>query len=283
MLNVYTDFAVNEAALPVIPGRKSQSEKFAGAVNSYSIEAMMGDTRALQAATSHDLGQNFARAFEIQYLDPNNQMQYCWTTSWGLSTRVVGAIIMTHGDNQGLVMPPRLAPIQVVIIPFFKNDEERSKVMPVVERLSQELKTFRLKVDDRTEVTPGYKFKDWEMRGVPLRVEVGPKDVEKGSVALARRDRPGREGKSFEPQENLAARVAELLEDIQSTLLKKAAAFRDAHIFAVDNYDELKNAVQNGWAYAWWCGSAEWEAKIKEETKASTRNIPLDQPGGSGR
>jgi prolyl-tRNA synthetase len=283
MLDIYADFAINEAALPVISGRKSQTEKFAGAVNSYSIEGMMGDTRALQSATSHDLGQNFAKAFEIQYLDQTNQLQYCWTTSWGLSTRVIGAIIMTHGDDQGLVLPPRLAPIQVVIVPIYRSDEERSRVMPVVERIRSELGSVRVKVDDRTGVTPGFKFNDWELRGVPLRIEIGPKDVEKGSVALARRDVPGREGKAFVPQEGLAARVADLLVEIQAGLLAKATAFRDAHIFEVDSYEALTEAVQNGWARAWWCGNDACEARVKEDTRATTRNIPTDQPGGSGR
>ena len=167
---------------------------------------MMGDTKALQAGTSHYLGQNFAKAFDIQYLDVNNNQQFCWTTSWGLSTRFIGAIIMTHGDDQGLILPPKLAPIQVVIVPIFKNDDEKSMVMPVVERLSQELKSFRIKVDDREGLTPGFKFNDWEMRGVPLRIEVGPKDVEKGTVALARRDMPGKPGKSFVPQTQIAPR-----------------------------------------------------------------------------
>lgn len=283
ILDAYTDFAVNDGAVPVIRGRKSHTEKFAGANASYAMEAMMGDTRALQAGTSHNLGQNFAKAFNIQYLDVNNQLQYCWTTSWGVSTRFIGAIIMTHGDDQGLVLPPRLAPIQVVIVPIYKNDEEKSKVMPVVERLRAELRAFRLKVDDRTEVTPGFKFNDWEMRGVPLRIEVGPKDVDKGSVALARRDKPGREGKSFVSQEGLAQTVAGLLEEIQAALLKKATDFRDANIHDVETYDELKQVVQDGWAFAWWCGSADCEAKVKEDTRATTRCIPLDQPGGSGR
>ena len=170
MLEIYTRFAYDDAAVPVIQGRKSDSEKFAGALRSYSIEAMMGDTRALQAGTSHNLGQNFAQAFEIRYLDINNQLQYCWTTSWGLYTRFIGAIIMTHGDDQGLILPPRLAPIQVVIVPIFRNDVEKSLVMPVVERLRQELKSYRLKVDDRADLTPCFKFNDWEMRGVPLRI-----------------------------------------------------------------------------------------------------------------
>jgi prolyl-tRNA synthetase len=282
MLETYTRFAVDDAAVPVIPGKKSSTEKFAGANRSYTIEAMMGDTRALQAGTSHNLGQNFAKAFEIQYLDVNNQQQFCWTTSWGLSTRFIGAIIMTHGDDQGLVMPPKLAPIQVVIVPIWKNDAEKALVMPVVDRVRQELGEFRVKVDDRTEVTPGFKFNDWELRGVPLRIEIGPKDVEKNSVAIARRDRPGRAGKTFVSQDQLAKQVREMLADIQSSLLAKATEFRDSNIHDPKDYGELKEVVQNGWALSWWCGSADCEAKIKEETRATTRCIPLDQPGGSG-
>lgn len=282
MLEIYTRFATDYAAVPVIPGRKSSSEKFAGAIHSYSIEAMMGDTKALQAGTSHMLGQNFARAFEIQYLDPNNELQYCWTTSWGVSTRFIGAIIMTHGDDQGLIMPPKLAPIQVVIVPIYKNDEERSKVMPVVEKIQSDLASLRVKVDDRSEVTPGFKFNDWEMRGVPLRLEIGPKDVEKGSVMAARRDIPGRDGKSFLPQENILSAVNDLLTQIHISLFERARAFRDSHIQTVNTYNELVSAVEKGWAYAWWCGSGECEAKVKEDTKATTRCIPMDQPGGSG-
>ena len=283
MLEVYTRFAVDDAAVPVIPGRKSNTEKFAGAVHSYSIEAMMGDTKALQAGTSHLLGQNFAKAFDIQYLDVNNELQYCWTTSWGVSTRFIGAIIMTHGDDQGLIMPPRLAPIQVVIVPIYKNDEERSKVMPVVEKIRAELKTIRVKVDDRTEVTPGFKFNDWELRGVPLRLEIGPKDVEKGSVMAARRDIPGREGKSFLPQDNILQSVSDLLVNIQTSLLERAIAFRDSHIFEVTSYEELLTAVEKGWAFSWWCGDPGCEAKVKEDTKATTRCIPMEQPGGNGK
>jgi prolyl-tRNA synthetase len=282
MLETYADFARNEAAVPVITGQKSESEKFAGAQSTYSIEAMMGDTKALQSGTSHFLGQNFAKAFNIQYLDPQNTLQYCWTTSWGLSTRFIGAIIMTHGDDQGLIMPPRLAPIQAVIIPIYRNDAEKSLVMPVVDRIRQELSAFRIKVDDRTEVTPGFKFNDWEMRGVPVRIEVGPKDVEKNSVAIARRDVPGKAGKSFVTQDNLAAQLDTLLKDIHQSLYNKALNFRDANIHEPKDYDDLKNIVQNGWAYAWWCGDAECEAKIKEETKATTRNIPLDQEEDHG-
>jgi len=283
MLNVYTRFAVDDAAVPVVPGRKSSAEKFAGAARSYSIEAMMGDTRALQAGTSHNLGQNFAKAFEIRYLDAQNELQYCWTTSWGFSTRFVGAIIMTHGDDQGLVLPPKLAPIQVVIVPIFRSDAEKALVMPVVERVRQELSPFRIHVDDRTEVTPGFKFNDWELRGVPLRIEIGPKDVEKGTLAVARRDMPGKAGKSFITQDQLAGQVAEFLSDIHASLFDKARTFRDEHIFDPKDYEELKEVVKQGWAFSWWCGSAECETKIKEEAKATTRCIPLEQPGGTGK
>ncbi|WP_322807483.1 proline--tRNA ligase [Thermanaerothrix sp.] len=284
MLHVYTDFAYNEAAVPVIPGRKSETEKFAGAVQSYTIEAMMGDTRALQAGTSHFLGQNFARAFDIQYLDRNNQLQYCWTTSWGLSTRFIGAIIMTHGDDQGLILPPRLAPIQIVIVPIYRSDAEQSQVMAVATQLHKQLSTrFRVKVDDRSEVTPGFKFNDWELRGVPLRIEIGPKDVEKGVLTVARRDIPGKAGKSTLYPDNLEAQFAQLLDDIHQSMLKRATQFRDEHIFDPKDYDELREVVQHGWAFSWWCGSAECEAKVKEDTKATTRCIPLEQPGGEGR
>jgi len=285
MLNVYADFAINEAAVPVIKGVKSQTEKFAGAVMSTTIEAMMGDTRALQSGTSHFLGQNFAKAFNIQFLDENNTLQYAWTTSWGLSTRFIGAIIMTHGDDQGLILPPRLAPIQVVIVPILKSDLASAPVMETVQRVEAELKAagLRVKVDSRTEVTPGFKFNDWEMRGVPLRIEIGPKDVEKGTVALARRDRPGKEGKSFVPQSGLVATVTDLLANIQQSLLARATAFRDSHIHEPKDYAELTEIVQNGWAYAWWCESAECEAKVKEDTKATTRCIPLEQEEGHGK
>lgn len=285
MLDVYADFAINEAAVPVIKGIKSESEKFAGAVQSTTIEAMMGDRRALQAGTSHFLGQNFARAFDIQYLDWHNQLQYVWTTSWGLSTRFIGAIIMTHGDDQGLILPPRLAPIQIVIIPIYKNDSEKSAVMAVVDRLSTELKEagFRVKIDPREEVTPGFKFNDWEMRGVPLRIEIGPRDVQNETVALARRDIPGKTGKTFVPQTGLANRVGEMLKAIQQSMLENATAFRDKNIHEPKDYAELKEIVQDGWAFAWWCGDPACEARVKEETKATTRCIPLEQPKGSGK
>jgi len=285
MLDVYADYAITDAAVPVIKGRKSDSEKFAGAMRSYTIEAMMGDKRALQSGTSHNLGQNFAEAFGIQFLDRNNELQYCWTTSWGLSTRFIGAIIMTHGDDQGLVLPPNLAPYQVVIIPIYRNDEEKSQVFPVVARIKTELTAagIRLKVDDREEVTPGFKFNDWEMRGVPLRIEIGPKDVAKNSVAFARRDIPGKSGKSFVSQDGLTQQVASTLASIQISLLEKATRFRDTHIFSATDYDSLKEIIsREDWAFAWWCGDVACETQIKSDSKATNRCIPLEQDGGEG-
>lgn len=285
MVDVYTDFAKNEAAIPVIPGRKSDSEKFAGADITYSLEAMMGDGKALQFCTSHNLGQNFARAFDIRYLDKAGVLQHCWTTSWGLSTRTVGAIIMVHGDDQGLILPPRLAPFQLVIVPIFKTDEEKSSVLENAHRLRKGLidAGIRVRMDEREGMSPGFKFNDWEMRGVPLRLELGPKDVAKGSVVLARRDRPGKEGKSFVPQQGIAAAVSQLLEEIQKSLHDRALEVRKAHTMEPAEYGEFKKAVETGFAFAWWCGSADCEAKIKEETKATMRCIPLEQPGGSGQ
>ena len=208
MLGVYTDFAVNDAAIPVIPGRKSNQERFAGALYSYSIEAMMRDGKALQSGTSHNLGQNFAKAFEIQFTDENNELQFCWTTSWGLSTRMVGAIVMTHGDDQGLRLPPKLAPIQVVIVPIFRNDDERGPVMEAVQRIAAAADATRASACTSISAKtcrPASSINDWEMRGVPLRMEIGPKDVAKNTVALARRDIPGKAGKEFVSQDGLVA------------------------------------------------------------------------------
>jgi prolyl-tRNA synthetase len=284
ILDIYADFAINEAAVPVFKGTKSETERFAGAQVTTSIEGMMQDKRALQSATSHYFGQNFAKAFEIQFVDQSNTLQYCETTSWGLSTRMIGAIIMTHGDDQGLVLPPRLAPIQAVLVPIYKNDAEKAKVMEVANRVFMELKSagVRIKMDDRENVSSGFKFNDWEMRGVPVRVEIGPKDVEKGSVAIARRDKPGREGKSFVQQTGLASTVSGLLVEIQDALLKRATEFRDANIHEPKDYEDLKKIVADGWAFAYWCESKECEAKVKEDTKATTRNIPFNQPNEEG-
>src|SRR3979490_1106244 len=250
MLDIYTDFAVNDAAIPVIPGKKSDAEKFAGADVTYSIEAMMGDGKALQSGTSHFLGQNFAKAFEIRYLDQLGALQHCWTTSWGLSTRVVGAIIMVHGDDQGLILPPRLAPHQVVIVPIFKTDEEKALVFEAAKKIREQLvkAEIRVKVDEREGQSPGFKFNHWEMRGVPLRMEIGPKDVAKGSVVLARRDRPGKEGKTFVSQDGIAGSVQQLLIAIQKALFDRALAFRATHTFTPKNFDEFRQAVEAGFA-----------------------------------
>ncbi len=284
MLDVYTDFAINEAAIPVIPGEKSDGERFAGADRTFTIEAMMGDCRALQSGTSHNLGQNFAKAFDIQYLDPNNVQQHAWTTSWGLSTRFIGAIIMVHGDDKGLILPPRLAPYQVVVVPIYKKDDEKSSVLAAVARMKQELTDagVRVKVDDRDNLTPGFKYNDWEMRGVPLRMEIGPRDVAQNVVMLARRDIPGRDGKQPVSQENIAQSVQDLLKTIQAGMLAKATQFRDANIFEATNYDEFKELAQRGFVRVWWAGDDADETKIQTETKATHRCYPLEQPDGEG-
>lgn len=282
MLDVYADFAENDAAIPVIKGRKSDSEKFAGAVNSYAIEAMMGNKWALQAGTSHFLGQNFAKAFDITYLDQNNELQHCWTTSWGVSTRMEGAVIMAHGDDQGLILPPKIAPIQVVVVPIWRNDEQKSAVMEAVQKVEGMLEGVRLEVDIREEYSSGWKFNEWELRGVPLRVEIGPKDVEKEQVVLARRDVPGREGKSFAPMIGLGKRVDEMLGTIQQAMYDRALAFRRENTVEATSYDQIVEAVQDHFVYAYWCGDPADETKLKEETKATTRCIPLDQDGAPG-
>ncbi|MDI7275504.1 MAG: proline--tRNA ligase [Anaerolineae bacterium] len=284
MLDVYADFSENDAAIPVIKGRKSESEKFAGAVRSYAIEAMMGDMRALQAGTSHFLGQNFARAFGTQFLDRDNELKYVWQTSWGVSTRMVGAVVMVHGDDQGLIVPPRLAPIQAVIVPIWKSDEEKAAILEVARRIRSRLEGagIRVRLDDREEVSPGFKFNDWEMRGVPLRLELGPRDVQKEQVVLARRDVAGKEGKSFAPWEGLEARVAELLGSIQQDMLARALRFRDQNTYEPRGYAELVEAVERGFARAYWCGSPECEARLKEDAKATTRCIPFEQPDEPG-
>jgi prolyl-tRNA synthetase len=246
---------------------------------------MMGDRRALQSGTSHNLGQNFAKAFNIMYLDENNERQYCWTTSWGLSTRMVGAVVMAHGDDKGLRLPPALAPIQVVIVPIFRNDDERGEVMEAAQRIRAELTDggMRVHLDDRDGLTPGFKYNDWEMRGVPVRLEVGPRDVENNTAALARRDVPGKAGKQFVSQDGIAAAVHELLAEVQANLLQQATAFRDAHIQDVKTYDDLRQVIEAGeWARGWWAGSDADERRVKEETGATIRCFPFDQPAGPG-
>ena len=284
MLDIYAQFATEDAAIPVVKGLKSEIEKFAGADRTYTIEAMMRDTKALQSGTSHNLGQNFARAFDIKYLSRENVEEFCWTTSWGVSTRMVGAVVMAHGDDKGLRLPPRLAPFQVVAVPIYRKDGERAAVMEVIERLVAELRDagVRVHLDDRDE-TPGFKYNDWEMRGVPIRLEIGPKDVEKGNAVLARRDVPGREGKAFVSQEGIAERVTDLLNEIHDNMLQQAIDFRDSNIHDVTSYDDFKQVIDNGgWARVRWAGSNEDELQVKDDTGATLRCFPLEQPGGSG-
>lgn len=284
MLRIYADFAVNEAAIPVVPGEKSAMERFAGADQTLTIEAMMGDGRALQSATSHNLGQNFAKAFDIKYLDRANSLQHCWTTSWGLSTRFIGAMIMVHGDDQGLILPPRLAPYQVVVVPIFRSADERTAVLDAVQGMRQELEAagLRVKVDERDDMSPGFKFNEWELRGVPCRIEIGPRDLANGVVVAARRDQPGKAGKQTVARGELVPVLASLLDDIQSSLLARATKLRDDNTFDVRSYGELKEAVEKGFARAWWAGSDDDERRVQEETRATLRCYPLDQPGGHG-
>ncbi len=287
MLGVYADFAINEAAIPVIQGKKSDREKFAGAIASYTIEAMMGNGWALQSGTSHFMGQNFAKAFDIKFLNQNNEMDFAWTTSWGVSTRMVGAIIMAHGDDQGLMLPPRLAPVQVVVTPIWRKEAERAGVLELADRVTAALKaaSIRVKLDAREEVSAGFKFNDWEMRGVPLRIEIGPRDVAQNAVVFARRDVPGKEGKTFGvPVDGIAAATGDMLTAIQAAMLARATQFRDDNTRTVANFDEFKQVLetQGGFIRVHWAGTGEDEDAIKEATKATIRCFPFDPPEGEG-
>ncbi|CAJ1952862.1 unnamed protein product [Sphenostylis stenocarpa] len=286
MIDIYTRFAYEQAAIPVITGRKSKVETFAGACKTYTIEAMMGDKKALQAGTSHNLGQNFARAFGTQFTDENGIREHVWQTSWAISTRFVGGIIMTHGDDAGLMLPPKIAPIQVVIVPIWKKDDEKAAVLNAASTVKDVLEKsgIKVKLDDSDQRTPGWKFNFWEMKGVPLRIEIGPRDVASGSVVISRRDIPGKQGKVFgismEPS-NLEAYVKDKLDEIQSSLLERAIAFRDSNIVDVSTYDDLKAAISQGkWARGPWSASDEDELKVKEETGATIRCFPFEQPQG---
>ncbi|KAH7443449.1 hypothetical protein KP509_02G035100 [Ceratopteris richardii] len=289
MIEVYRKFAVEEAAIPVIVGRKSKLETFAGAVRTYTIEAMMGDRKALQAGTSHNLGQNFSRAFNTQFLDSQGEQQYIWQTSWAISTRMVGGIIMTHGDDMGLMLPPRLAPIQVVIIPIWKTDAEKETVLAAATSVHDQLKKegVRTKVDASEQKTPGWKFNFWEMKGVPLRIEIGPRDVANKTVVVSRRDIPGKSGKMFgismDPSQ-LHSFVIAKLQEVQDNLFNIAVSFRDSNIEDVSSFEDLKAAIAAGkWARGPWAGSDADEARIKEETGATIRCFPFEQPSHSGR
>ncbi|GLU13117.1 hypothetical protein SLE2022_297630 [Rubroshorea leprosula] len=287
MIDVYTKFAYEQAAIPVIAGRKSKVETFAGATKTYTIEAMMGDRKALQAGTSHNLGQNFSRAFGTQFTDEIGQRQHVWQTSWAISTRFVGGIIMAHGDDAGLMLPPKVAPIQVVIVPIWKKEDDKTGVLNAASSVLEVLKTAGLKVklDNSDQRTPGWKFNFWEMKGVPLRIEIGPRDVSSGSVVISRRDVPGKQGKVFGismESSILVPYVKEKLDDIQSSLLQRATSFRDSNIVDVSSYEELKTAISSGkWARGPWSASDADELKVKEETGATIRCFPFEQPQGS--
>lgn len=276
MLKVYADFAEKWMAVPVLQGVKSETERFAGALDTYTIEAMMQDGKALQSGTSHFLGQNFAKSFDVQFLNKENKPDYVWATSWGVSTRLMGALIMVHSDDNGLVLPPKLAPIQVVIVPIYKGDEQRKaisdKLQPVITKM-QEL-GISVKFDDSDNKRPGFKFADYELKGVPVRLVMGGRDLENNTIEIMRRDTLEKENVSFD---GIVERVQTLLDDIQHNLFEKARAYRDAHIFECDNYDEFKERVKDGGFFlCHWDGTAETEAKIKEDTQATIRCVPFD-------
>jgi len=276
MLDVYTDFVENVLAIPVIKGQKTPSEKFAGAVDTYSIEAMMKDGRAVQAGTSHYLGTNFAVAFDIKYLSRENTQEYCHTTSWGVSTRLIGALIMVHGDDRGLVLPPKVAPTQVIMIPIGPA-KTREAVIAKTDELYAQLKAagIRVRVDDRTDVSPGWKFNEYEMRGIPVRLELGPRDLENGVCVLV--SRVSGEKKQV-PLDNLVDEVKAMLDEVHADMFKRALAFRDEHFFSIETLDELKSALEEkrGFALAGWCGSDDCEKRVKDETGATSRNIPFE-------
>lgn len=276
MLDIYRTFVEEFLAIPVISGKKTPSEKFAGAADTFSIEAMMKDGKAVQAGTSHYMGTNFAVAFDIKYLDRDNQLQYAHTTSWGVSTRLIGAIIMVHGDDRGLVLPPKVAPTQAVIIPI-GPPKTRDQVLARTSELSEELKAagIRVKVDDRAEQSPGWKFNEYEMRGIPVRIELGPRDMEKGQAVLVSRVSGE---KKIVQQDNLVAEVQQMLADNHQQMFEKAKAFRDENFGSVDNLEQMKQFLEKkrGFVWAGWCGSAACEAQVKEETGATSRNIPFE-------
>jgi len=277
MLGVYTTFAEKYMATPVLQGVKTENERFAGALETYCIEALMQDGKALQAGTSHFLGQNFAKAFEVKFLSKENKQEYVWATSWGVSTRLMGALIMTHSDDQGLVLPPKLAPFQVVIVPIYRKGEEMEMTIAKGKEIKAELERvgIRVKLDDRDTQKPGFKFAEWELKGVPLRVAIGPRDLQNNTVELARRDTLTKE---FTPMEGLRDKVLDLLDEIQDNLFNRALKFREENTYEANSWDEFKDIIKNkgGFVMAHWDGTSETENRIKDETKASIRSIPLD-------
>lgn len=284
MINVYADFVENYMAVPVIQGTKTETERFAGALETYSIEAMMQDGKALQTGTSHFLGQNFAKAFDVKFTDKNSKLEYVWATSWGVSTRLMGALIMAHSDDKGLVLPPKLAPYQVVIIPIYKNEEQLNQISEKAKELMAQLRSkgISVKYDDRDTHRPGNKFAEYELKGVPVRLAIGPRDLEQGNVELARRDTLE---KKIYPQEGITEVISNLLDEIQKNMYNKALKFREENTYKVDSYDEFKDIIENkgGFVLAHWDGTNETEEKIKTETKATIRCIPLDAVEEEGK
>ena len=276
MINIYADFAEKYMAMPVIKGVKSANERFAGAVNTYTIEAMMQDGKALQSGTSHNLGQNFAKAFDVTFINKENKPEYVWANSWGVSTRLMGALIMTHSDDNGLVLPPKLAPIQVVIVPIYKNQEQKDEISKTVHPIVEELKKhgISVKYDDADNRRPGFKFADYELKGVPLRLALGARDLENGTVEIMRRDTLEKE---TVPLDGIVQRIEKELEDIQQALFQRALKLREENTFKVDTYEEFKERIENGGFFlVHWDGTTETEEKIKEDTKATIRCIPLE-------
>jgi len=284
MMDVYAEFAENHMAMPVIKGTKTESERFAGALETYCIEALMQDTKALQAGTSHFLGQNFAKAFDVKFATKEGKQEHVWATSWGVSTRLMGALVMTHSDDNGLVLPPKLAPIQVVIVPIYKGTEQLDAISEKIEPLVKELraKGISVKFDNRDTHKPGFKFNEYEMKGVPVRLAVGQRDLQNGTYEVARRDTLTKE---IVPMDEIVAKIEFLLEDIQEHIFQKAVDFRDAHITEVDSYEEFKKVLEEkgGFISAHWDGSLETENRIKDETKATIRCIPIDAEKEAGK
>ncbi len=284
MIHVYADFAQNWMALPVVIGNKSENERFAGALDTFTIEALMQDGKALQSGTSHFLGQNFAKAFDVKFTNKESKQDYVWATSWGVSTRLMGALIMAHSDDKGLVLPPKLAPIQVVIVPIYRKIEQLEQISEYANKLKAELeeKGISVKYDDRDTQKPGWKFSDYELKGVPVRIAIGPRDIENGTVEIARRDTLVKEDS---PQAGLTDRIQVLLNDIQENIYKKAQSFRTEHTTKVDTWEEFKDVLKNktGFILAHWDGTSETEQKIKEETKATIRCIPWDAKEEDGK
>jgi prolyl-tRNA synthetase len=284
MLDVYATFAEEFMAMPVVKGRKSEGERFPGALDTYCIEAMMQDGKALQAGTSHFLGQNFAKAFNVQFTSKEGKLEDVWGTSWGVSTRLMGALIMAHSDDDGLILPPKLAPIHVVVVPIFRSEEELKKITEKVDEISASLRKqgFAVKFDNRDTQKPGFKFAEWELKGVPVRLAIGPRDLENGTVEVARRDT---KEKQVMKLDEVSTRIPKLLDEIQQNIYTKALKFRDEHITKVDSYDELKKVLDDkgGFVSAHWDGTVETETAIKEETKATIRCIPLDAKEENGK